>query len=78
MVDVHLAKNNMTLLIFLFYLVRCPTSYILTRAILHIASLVAHTTLNITYGNLRGHLNTDAKAHENDTLTARTQTLVTS
>ena len=60
---------------FSFYLVRCPTSYkraqntrlhrYLTREILHIASLAAHTTLN-TYNlwklTLRGHLNTDVQA----------------
>ena len=54
---------------------RCPTSYEraqntrlhrqLTRAVLHIASLAAHTTLN-TYNlwklTLRGHLNTDVQA----------------
>ena len=62
-------------LFFSFYLLKCPTSYEraqntrlhhqLTRAILHIASLAAHTTLN-TYNlwklTLRGHLNTDVQA----------------
>ena len=57
------------------YLFRCPTSYeraqntrlhrYLTRAILHIASLLAAHTLN-TYNlwklTLRGHLNTDVQA----------------
>ena len=53
-------------------------------AILHIASLATHTTLN-TYNlwklTLRGHLNTDVQAglelgtfrYENDALTARPQ-----
>ena len=76
---------------FFIYLVRCPTSYIqaqctrlhlyLTRTILHIASLAAHTTSNIykpmEISPFRGRLNTDSQAehfaHENDALTARPQ-----
>ena len=76
-----------------FYLVRWPTSYIqsqcttlhhkLMSAILHIASLVAHTTLN-TYKPVEIRikrsprhwfpsegLNSELFAHENDALTAR-------
>ena len=60
------------------------TASLADEAILHIASLAAHTTLN-TYNlwklTLRGHLNTDVQAglelgtfrYENDALTARPQ-----
>ena len=77
----YLEEKYILISIFFSICFRCPTSYeraqntrlhrLLTRAILDIASLAAHTTLN-TYKpmeinierklTLRGHLNTDVQA----------------
>ena len=70
-----IAEGNDIFFFFFLYFFRCPTSYELaqntrlhrwlTRAILHITSLAAHTTLN-TYNlwklTLRDHLSTDVQA----------------
>ena len=84
-------------LFFFFYLFRCPTSYEraqntrlhrqLTRAILHIANLAAHKTVN-TYKPMEINIerspqhwfpsegsNSELFAHENDSLTARPQVI---